>query len=420
MIASLPEPVRCALDRPELSVLWQRVRRQLERTGAEPRGAITIQVTDLPTASELGAVLGRRLTRHVGRSIRVDLASLDQLLRAGPAKQGLSDIVVALTGEPLLQRQLRLDARTAANQRIKLELLELMARVPELASERALLQATPDGPIPRLPGGTLAGTTSWPVYELAMRAACVWWTADREGRRLAAKQLAGQAFGDTKGWTDQRRLAFANLVHRPFDQAVDEADIPIRLSGPLAWVIDGTVADAAAARPWIAVPAHGVRTLGYVDCTARGILLVENTEAFEKVCLLDGVTNRWLCVWNQGNPSKRLMRFLADLKLPMAAWLDLDAYGIRMIANLERELGREITPVGMSVDLWRAGTKRIQDDRQLAVARQIAAALSLNGPLALRELAAAISETGDCCEQETLYEHVLPALPAILRELERK
>jgi hypothetical protein len=114
------------------------------------------------------------------------------------------------------------------------------------------------------------------------------------------------------------------------------------------------------------------------------------------------------------------MRFLADLKLPMAAWLDLDAYGIRMIANLEKELGQQITPVGMSVNLWRAGTKRIQDDRQLAQARRIATNMSLNGPLALRELAAAIAETGDCCEQETLYEHVLPTLPATLRGLECK
>ncbi len=198
------------------------------------------------------------------------------------------------------------------------------------------------------------------------------------------------------------------------------ADIPIRLSGPLAWVIDGTVADAAAARPWIAVPSRSVRTLGYVDCAAHGIFLIGNTEAFEKVCLLDGVTDRWLCVWNQGNPSKRLMRFLADLNLPMAAWLDLDAYGIRLIANLEKELGKQIIPVGMSVNLWRAGTKRIQDDRQLAQARRIAAVLALNGPPALRGLAAAIAKTGDCCEQETLYEQVLPTLSTTLRGLETR
>ena len=57
------------------------------------------------TASEVGALLGRSLTRHVGRTTKVDLAELDQLLRNGPAQRGLADIVASLTGQPLLQRQ---------------------------------------------------------------------------------------------------------------------------------------------------------------------------------------------------------------------------------------------------------------------------------------------------------------------------
>jgi hypothetical protein len=85
--------------------------------------------------------------------------------------------------------------------------------------------------------------------------------ATREGRRIAAKELAGQALRDTKKWTDQRRLAFANLAQRPFDQAVDEADIPIRMSGPLIWKVEETLANATAVRPWIAVPALGIRSL---------------------------------------------------------------------------------------------------------------------------------------------------------------
>jgi hypothetical protein len=376
-------------------------------------------VADPRTASELGALLGRRLTRHVGKNIRVDLATLDRLLRAGPAQRGLPDIVVALTGQPLLQRQVHLKARAATNQQVKRELLGLMEGVPELLPEMALLESALDGPIPRVPPGTRAGTSSWTVYEAAVKAACAWWIARREGRRMAAKQLAGQAFKDTKGWTDQRRLAFANLVHQPFDQAVDGADIPIRLSGPLVWIIDEIVADAAAAHPWIALPAHGVRALGYVHCEAKGILVVENVEAFERVCLDGDITNSWLCVWNQGNPSKRLMRFLADLGLPLAAWCDLDAYGIRMIANMQKETGQAVTPVGMSVTSWRDGTKRIQDDRQLASAKKVAAELSVGGPLQLRDLAAAIAETGECCEQETLYEQVIPTLRTVLGELER-
>ena len=113
------------------------------------------------------------------------------------------------------------------------------------------------------------------------------------------------------------------------------------------------------------------------------------------------------------------MRFLADFNLPTAAWCDLDAYGIRMVANLEKELGHLVTPVGMSVALWRAGTKRIQDDQQLTWAKEIAATLAIKGPIALRPLAAAIAETGACCEQETLYEQVLPTLGSTLRALEQ-
>lgn len=349
----LPEPVRRALDRPELAILWQRARKQLEKTGGEPRGTVTVPVTDLRTASELGAVLGRRLARRVGGSTQVNLCDLDRLLRAGAAQCGLT-----------------------------------------------------------------ARTRSWAVYDAAVRAACIWWAARGQGRRMAAKELAGEAFKDTKKWTDQRRLAFANLVHLPFDQAVDEADIPIRLSGPLVWTFNDTVADAAAAHPWIAVPAEGIRKLGYISCSAQGILVIENSEAFEKVCLLDDISDRWLCVWNQGNPSKRLMRFLAELNLPIAAWCDLDAYGIRMIHNLQKEIGQPITPVGMSADLWRAGTKLDQTDEQLALARRLAAHLAVEGPQQLRALAAAIAETGDCCEQETLYRHVLPSLFATLGELE--
>jgi hypothetical protein len=418
MTAPLPDRVRQGLDRPELAVLWRRVRKQLERTGAEPRGAVTVPIDNLETASEVGALLGKRLTHRAGGSTRVELADLDRRLRTGPAQLGLAQVISALTGEPLLQRQTQRAERASANSLLVTELLQLMADVPELDAERQLLEATTDRSVLRVPPGTATGTTSWSVYEVAVRAACLWWPATREGRRLAAKELAGRALRGSKRWTNQRQLAFANLAQQPFDHAVDEADIPIRMSGPLIWKSRDTLANAAAVHPWIALPAQGIRTLGYVDCTAQGILLVENTEAFEKVCVLDGITDRWLCVWNQGNPSKRLMRFLAILNLPVAAWCDLDAYGIRMIRNLEKELGRMVTPVGMEVDLWRHGTKLLQDDGQLIKARALAASMSTMGPVALRELATAIAETGDCCEQETLYDEVLPTLKIKLRALE--
>jgi hypothetical protein len=77
---------------------------------------------------------------------------------------------------------------------------------------------------------------------------------------------------------------------------VDEADISIRLSGPLAWVSTDTVANAAEAYPWIAVPAEGIRKAKHITCSALGIFVIENSEAFEQVCLLDGIADSWLCV----------------------------------------------------------------------------------------------------------------------------
>jgi hypothetical protein len=418
MTNQLPDPIRGALERPELSLLWQRIRKQLERNNADPRGSVTIPVGDLSEASELGALLGVRLTHRVGKGVRVDLAELDRRLRAGPAQLSLADLVVILTGGPLLQQQKARAERMVANGLLVTELLELMASVPELRPEQELLAAVSDPSAGRVPVGSATGTTSWSVYDAAIRAACFWWPQNRNGHRVAAKELATHALRGSKHWTDQRQLAFANLVRQPFDHAVDSADIAIRLSGPLLWKVDETIANAAAVQPWIAVPAGGIRSLGYLECSARGILLIENSEPFEQVCLKAGITDRWLCVWNEGNPSKRLIRFLADLALPVAAWCDLDAYGIRMIHNLERALSRPVSAVGMEVEFWRRGPKLRQTPEQLTKARRVAASMSTNGPEALRELAEAIAVTGDCCEQEALYAQVLPTLQHRLRALE--
>ncbi|MEV5968145.1 hypothetical protein AB0L70_40640 [Kribbella sp. NPDC051952] len=95
------------------------------------------------------------------------------------------------------------------------------------------------------------------------------------------------------------------------------------MGGPLLWKVDETIADAAAVRPWIAVPAGGIRSLGYLECSARGILLIENSEPFEQVCRQGGITDRWL-------------------------------------HNLERALSQLVSAVGMEVEFWRQGQSFIR------------------------------------------------------------
>ncbi|KQS69267.1 TIGR02679 family protein [Modestobacter sp. Leaf380] len=82
-----------------LAGVWRAVRRQLETTGLQPSGAVTVQV-DGVAADLLGGLLGRR--PQVGRW-RIGLADLDAALRASPAAVSLVEATVVLHG-PLRDR----------------------------------------------------------------------------------------------------------------------------------------------------------------------------------------------------------------------------------------------------------------------------------------------------------------------------
>ena len=71
----------------------------------------------------------------------------------------------------------------------------------------------------------------------------------------------------------------------------------------------------------------------------------------------------------------------------------------------------------MSVGLYLNGTKYLPEDQ--AESQRIAAKMGNEGPLSLRDLAAMIARfEGLGCEQETLYDEVLPTLAGQLRQLE--
>ena len=104
-VDQLPSHVHAVLSRPELTALWQQVRRQLERNSGNRAVLSPSRSPICRQRSELGALSGRPLTRQIGRSTRVDLGKLDLQLRNGAAQCGLADTVATLTGQPLLQRQ---------------------------------------------------------------------------------------------------------------------------------------------------------------------------------------------------------------------------------------------------------------------------------------------------------------------------
>jgi hypothetical protein len=145
----LPQQVYEALSRPELAALWHQARKQLERNDAEPRGSVTIPIPDQRTASEVGALLGRTLTRNVGGNTKVDLATLDQRLRNGAAQRGLADTIASITGRPVLQRQSDLaeqSARRAAQGDEARRLAAELAPYPAAGPLVAILSAQRGGP----------------------------------------------------------------------------------------------------------------------------------------------------------------------------------------------------------------------------------------------------------------------------------
>jgi hypothetical protein len=301
-------------------------------------------------------------------------------------------------------------------------LLDELATVPLLASELAMLAEMPDEDRLRVPPLSRVGTPKWSLYDRAIRAACTWFRNYGGKDPVDATELAAVAFHDSHvTWSPALRTAFGNLVGRSFDAAVLPTDTEVTLRGPLQWIVGEVVADAAACEPWIGLPANGLRTLGVVESRANGVLLIENKSNFERVCAIPNVVDRWLCVWGKGyarNGLVALIRALAPKHV--AAWGDLDAHGIAIVADLTIRLERPVHPVGMEPELFQTGIKRTRTDDERREARELATTLSATAPEALRPLAALIAASGgDSCEQQTIRAKVTPHLAAMLQAIER-
>jgi hypothetical protein len=320
---------------------------------------------------------------------------------------GAADHIRQLTDAP--------DPATARN-----ALLDELRTVPQLADEFQLLAVQPDDGRLRVPAGSHVGTSAWNLYDRAIRAACTWFRDYSDRDPVDATELAAVAFRDSHApWSPALRTAFGNLIGKPFDTAVLPADTEVTLRGPLRWMVGDVVADAAACKPWIGLPANGLRTLGVLESRARGVLIIENKSNFERVCAIPDVVDRWLCVWGRGYARNGLVALIRAMSPPhIAAWGDLDAHGIAIITDLAGRLGRPVHPIGMELELFQNGVKRIRTEAERKEARQVAAGLTTTAPEPLRPLAALIAATGDSCEQETIRPQVTPRLGVKLLRIE--
>ncbi|TDC89296.1 TIR domain-containing protein [Saccharopolyspora aridisoli] len=103
------EGARFVYGRDELAPLWQASRDA--REAPRQRRKIQLDISDYGAATEIGALLGRRI-RHPAR-ISVDLVRLDEILREQRFGMGLDDVLELVHERPLMRR------RTADQERME-------------------------------------------------------------------------------------------------------------------------------------------------------------------------------------------------------------------------------------------------------------------------------------------------------------
>ncbi len=276
-----------------------------------------------------------------------------------------------------------------------------------------MLAAGPNGSPLRVPDESRAQTTTWSVYDAALRAAAGWYRSSGRGERLSARELAAKELGWSKAWTDARIAAFERVINMTFDQAVETTEPEVRLRGPLRWTADTTIVDASTAKPWVAIPARSAQTFGILDHSdTHGVLIVENLDTFEAICRHSEVPNTWLCLWGHGYVNNSLVSLVRLINKPTACWSDLDAHGVAIVGDLQRRSGIAITPIFMSVELHADSAFLDQDEQQCRLASDLAA----KGHPELRGLASQIAATGVGREQETMH-YLIPKLASQLAQI---
>ncbi|MCT9934529.1 DUF2220 domain-containing protein [Planotetraspora sp. A-T 1434] len=354
----------------------------------------------------------------------------ERAVHLGRANQALLDSTYSTTlrhlligtGGPLRtkrgQARYRRIAKKARILNARADLHCRLVGIPELANELALLTALSNDTRWVPPADSAAATKNWNTYAAALKAAAEWFQGRNRNWKFAERELAVRALGGSKKWTDPAKAAFSRLIGIQFEKAVYTADTGIRMLGPLSWKLSSLVADASAARPFVALPGTAAATQGTLEIPARGILLIENQETFQALSRTP-VHETWLCIWMEGYASDALAHFLARMPdIPMAAWGDLDPPGIEIILNLSTKCGRTIHPVAMDADLYAAGYMLDEDTEDRRNWCRQAQELATRAPKPFQALAEAIARNdGYRCEQEGLHELVLPTLQERLDQL---
>lgn len=86
---------------PELSAVWERIRRRLEQSGGAATGRLSVELHSRAERHALGGLLGCTV---VDRRRRIDLVDLEQRLVSRTSYASLAEVAEAVTGVPLRNR----------------------------------------------------------------------------------------------------------------------------------------------------------------------------------------------------------------------------------------------------------------------------------------------------------------------------
>jgi hypothetical protein len=139
------------------------------------------------------------------------------------------------------------------------------------------------------------------------------------------------------------------------------------------------------------------------------------TLSLSYICRHSTAPDTWLCLWGHGYVNNSLTSLVQAIDRVTACWADLDAHGINIVGNLQRRSRRPVSPIFMETAFHDEFAFLEQDDKQVSLALDLAAA----GHPDLRALAARIAATRVGREQETMH-HLIPKLHSRLLSLSRQ
>ncbi len=189
---------------------------------------------------------------------------------------------------------------------------------------------------------------------------------DDAGEEIPYRVFSVRVFNDSKRF-EALKGAIATLArrHRPEWRSLPDRDVlrelglvanpdHLYLAGPWQLVdADGQRLSLAEFFPSVGIPSALAGSVQRVRVAAAQVVCVENLASFYELVRYEGESTAALCLWGNPAPSTRhLLRCLADdlpSQTPLLLWADIDAGGLRILAQLREKVSPRFAPYRMDV-----------------------------------------------------------------------